>query len=118
MMEILDIAMQDEKIRTMKLAFRCTGLEMVIMDLHFDGNRLAVDVSVANDRIRHLFEEEFYDFLYRFKKNNYIISSLNIHVGEEEKSCTEHHSVQPLLFVLAFIKNPYVQFMEISHISY
>ena len=49
MMEILDIAMQDEKIRTMKLAFRCTGLEMVIMDLHFDGNRLAVDVSVAND---------------------------------------------------------------------
>ena len=75
--------MQDEKIRTMKLAFRCTGLEMVIMDLHFDGNRLAVDVSVANDRIRHLFEEEFYDFLYRFKKNNYIISSLNIHVGEE-----------------------------------
>lgn len=92
MMEILDIAMQDEKIRTMKLAFRCTGLEVVIMDLHFDGNRLAVDVSVANDRIRHLFEEEFYDFLYRFKKNNYIISSLNIHVGEEEKSCAEHHS--------------------------
>ena len=84
--------MQDEKIRTMKLAFRCTDLEMVIMDLHFDGNRLAVDISVANDRIRHLFEEEFYDFLYRFKKNNYIISSLNIHVGEGEKSSEDHHS--------------------------
>ena len=93
MMEILDIAMQDEKIRTMKLAFRCTGLEMVIMDLHFDGNRLAVDVSVANEHIRHLFEDEFYDFLYRFKKNDYIISSLNIHVGEEEEPCPEHPSV-------------------------
>ncbi|MBO7516703.1 MAG: hypothetical protein J6T61_03050 [Spirochaetia bacterium] len=87
MMEILDIAMRDEKIYTMKLAFRCTTLEMVIMDLRFDGNRLAVDVSVADEHIRHLFEDEFYDFLYRFKKNNYIISSLNIHVsGEEEPS--------------------------------
>ena len=84
MMEILDIAMRDEKIYTMKLAFRCTNLEMVIIDLHFDGNRLAVDVSVANEYIRHLFEDEFYDFLYRFKKNNYTISSLNIHVGKEE----------------------------------
>ena len=93
MMEILDIAVQNEKIHTMKLAFRCTDLEIVIMDLNFDGNRLAVDISVANDRIRHLFEEEFYDFLYHFKKNNYIISSLNIHVGEEEKTCSEHHSV-------------------------
>ena len=93
MMEILDIAMRDDKIHTMKLAFRCTGLEMVIMDLHFDGNRLAVDVSVANEHIRHLFEDEFYDFLYRFKKNDYIISSLNIHVGEEEEPCPEHPSV-------------------------
>ena len=89
MMEILDIAMRDEKIHTMKLAFRCKNLEMVIMDLHFDGNRLAVDVSVENERIRHLFEDEFYDFLYRFKKNNYIISSLNIHVGEPAESCPE-----------------------------
>lgn len=85
--------MQDEKIRTMKLAFRCTDLEIVIMDLNFDGNRLAVDVSVANDRIRHLFEEEFYDFLYRFKKNNYIISSLNIHVGGEEEPSSGQPSV-------------------------
>ncbi|MBR5672492.1 MAG: hypothetical protein IKX02_03535 [Spirochaetales bacterium] len=92
MMEILDIAMRDEKIHTMKLAFRCTNLEMVIMDLKFDGNRLAVDVSVANEHIRHLFEEEFYDFLYRFKKNNYTISSLNIHVGEDEKPCPQQPS--------------------------
>ncbi|MBO7430001.1 MAG: hypothetical protein J6U56_03175 [Spirochaetia bacterium] len=83
-MEILDIAMQGDKIYTMKLAFRCTGLDVVIVDLRFDGNRLAVDVSVANEHIRHLFEEEFYDFLYRFKKNHFIISSLNIYVGEEE----------------------------------
>ena len=93
MMEILDLAMRDDKIHTMKLAFRCKNLEMVIMDLQFDGNRLAVDVSVANEHIRHLFEDEFYDFLYRFKKNDYIISSLNIHVGEEEEPCPEHPSV-------------------------
>ena len=92
MMEILDIAMRDEKIYTMKLAFRCTNLEMVIMNLRFDGNRLAVDVSVANEHIRHLFEDEFYDFLYRFKKNHFIISSLNIHVGEEEKPQIEQSS--------------------------
>ena len=92
MMEILDIAMRADKIYTMKLAFRCTNLDMVIMDLRFDGNRLAVDVSVANDHIRHLFEEEFYDFLYRFKKNHFIISSLNIHVGEEEKPQIEQSS--------------------------
>ena len=93
MMEILDIAMRDEKIYTMKLAFRCKDLEMVIMDLHFDGNRLTVDVSVKDERVRHLFEEEFYDFLYRFKKNNFTISSLNIHVGEAEEPCQDHSSV-------------------------
>ena len=93
MMEILDIAMQDEKIRTMKLAFRCTGLEMVIMDLRFEGNRLAVDISVANEHIRHLFEDEIYDFLYHFKKNQFVISSLNIHVDEDEKPCQEHSSL-------------------------
>ena len=92
MMEILDIAMREDKIYTMKLAFRCTTLEMVIMNLHFDGNRLAVDVSVANEHVRHLFEDEFYDFLYRFKKNHFIISSLKIHVGEEEKLQVEQSS--------------------------
>ena len=91
-MEILDIAMREDKIYTMKLAFRCTTLEMVIMNLRFDGNRLAVDVSVANEHIRHLFEDEFYDFLYRFKKNHFIISSLKIHVGEEEKPQVEQPS--------------------------
>jgi hypothetical protein len=89
MMEILDIAMRDEKIYTMKLAFRCKSLDVVIMDLRFDGNRLAVDVSVADEHIRHLFEDEFYDFLYRFKKNHFIISSLKIHVGEETKPAFE-----------------------------
>ncbi len=84
--------MREDKIYTMKLAFRCTTLEMVIMNLHFDGNRLAVDVSVANEHVRHLFEDEFYDFLYRFKKNHFIISSLKIHVGEEEKIQVEQTS--------------------------
>ena len=92
MMEILDIAMRADKIYTMKLAFRCTNLEMVIMDLRFDGNRLAVDVSVADEHIRRLFEEEFYDFLYRFKKNHFIISSLSIHVGDGEEPRTEPSS--------------------------
>ena len=92
MMEILDITIREEKICTMKLAFRCKSLDVVIMDLHFDGNRLAVDVSVADERIRHLFEDEFYDFLYRFKKNNFIISSLRIHVGEDPKPTQVHPS--------------------------
>ncbi len=81
--------MREDRIYTMKLAFRCVNLEMVIMDLRFDGNRLSVDISVANDRIRHLFEDEIYDFLYHFKKNRYIISSLNIHVDEEERPCSD-----------------------------
>ncbi len=92
MMEILDIAMREDRIYTMKLAFRCTSLDMVIMDLRFDGNRLAVDVSVSNEHIRHLFEDEFYDFLYHFKKNHFIISSLRIHVGEVEKPAEAHSS--------------------------
>lgn len=83
--------MRGDKIYTMKLAFRCDALEMV-MDLHFDGNCLAVDVSVENDKVRHIFEEEFYDFLYHFKKNHYTISSLNVHVGEEEKAQPLHNS--------------------------
>lgn len=78
--------MRDDRLCAMKLAFRCENLEMVIMDLRFDGNRLAVDISVANERIRHLFEDEIYDFLYHFKKNRFIISSLNIHVAEERPS--------------------------------
>ena len=75
--------MRDDRICTMKLAFRCVNLEMVIMDLRFEGNRLAVDISVANEHIRHLFEDEIYDFLYHFKKNQFVISSLNIHVDED-----------------------------------
>ena len=93
MMEILDVAMREDRIYTMKLAFRCVSLDMVIMDLRFDGNRLAVDISVADEHIRHLFEDEIYDFLYHFKKNNFVISSLNIHVDEEEKPSPEHYSL-------------------------
>lgn len=84
MMEILDLTLRNERIYTMKLAFRSESLEMVMMDLRFDGNRLNADISVPNEQIRCLFEDEIYDFLYRFKKNSYIISSLNIHVEQEE----------------------------------
>lgn len=106
MMEILDIAMKDDKICTMKLAFRCKSLDVVIMDLHFDGNRLAVDVSVGNEHIRHLFEDEFYDFLYRFKKNHFIISSLRIHVGEE------HKLSEPSLAAVSDIKEKWLKVMN------
>ena len=91
-MEILDMSTRGDRICTMKLAFRCVNLQMVIMNLCFDGNRLAVDISVADEHIRHLFEDEIYDFLYHFKKNNFIISSLNIHVDGVEKSSQEHAS--------------------------
>ena len=84
--------MRDERISTMKLAFRCTNLETVIMELHFDKNRVAIDIYVSDEATQHLFEDEFYDFLYRFKKNQYVISALNIHVGEESKLCPEQSS--------------------------
>ena len=92
MMEILDMSTRGDRICTMKLAFRCVSLDVVMMDLCFEGNRLAVDISVANDRIRHLFEDEIYDFLYHFKKNRFIISSLDIHVEGDEKPLPEHSS--------------------------
>jgi len=71
--------MREDKIYTMKLAFSGDTLKMVTADLKFDGNHLAVDITVPNGRAKQLFEDEIYDFLYRFKKNKFVISSLNIH---------------------------------------
>ena len=84
MMEILDLTRQDDSACTMRLAFRCDTLDTVTVELRFYSGRLDVDISVANDRIRHLFEDEIYDFLYRFKRNRYTISSLNIHLDRDD----------------------------------
>ena len=92
MMEILDLTMKEDRICTMKLAFKGDALEMVIADLKFDGNRLAVDIAVPNGRAKQLFEDEIYDFLYRFKKNRYVISSLNIHTEQVTQAIRESTS--------------------------
>jgi len=92
MMEILNLTMNEDRIRTMKLAFKGDALEMVIADLKFDGNHLAVDIVVPDARIKQLFEDEIYDFLYRFKKNRYIVSSLDIHTGAVVQSAKENSS--------------------------